>query len=638
MVEIPHRLPAYRPLADYGIIGNLTSTALVAVDGSIDWCCLPRLDSPSVFAALLDAEQGGHFQIRPAGDPPSGERFQHYIEATNVLVTGFETDEGRVEVCDFMPTGPTLDCNVEAELRPELHRIIRCTHGRVTLQIAWAPRLDYARADTTLGQTRHGFVASGNDATLGLAGLDEAYIADTETGPVVTARIQLERGDRRVLSTRWDDNDPRVDPDQVVELSDETVRAWHDWLDDEHTGLHRPWAGEWEASVQRSELVLKLMAQRDSGALAAAPTTSLPETIGGVRNWDYRFTWIRDAAQIAQAFFALGHRDEADQFILWAEHVACDAEEYAHEGLQIMYPLRQDVGLEERILDHLEGYHASGPVRIGNAAADQLQLDVYGELLNAVYERVRLSEQFDTDMAQFLSHLVEEAGTAWHHPDFGIWELQNGPFQLVYSKMMTWVALHRACWLAERDLLEGDTDHWRELMGQIRRQILEYGWRDDPGAFVMRFVDDSGQLDAANLLMPMMEFLPADDPRVQATINQCLERLTVNDLVFRYHGHDGLSGQEGAFALCTCWMVDALALSDRIDEATRIYENLLSHTNHLGLLAEQIDPFCGELLGNFPQAYSHLGIINSALYLAAKLGRDVPVDKLLGLGETSSAA
>lgn len=631
MVETPHRIPVYRPIEEYGIIGNLTSVALVALDGSIDWCCLPYLDSPSIFASILDAERGGHFQIRPALDPEAIRYSQHYVEGTNVLVTVFEFDGGRVELCDFMPAGDNLDCGVDAPPRPELYRIVRCTHGSADIDVAWAPRPDYGRSEPMLGQTADGFVAGGGDASFGLAGLHEGHVLATEHGPVATGRLQLDSGDRRVFASRWDDEEPQVNPDRVDAMLSETIETWRDWIAKPQTGLERPWAAGYDKEIRRSELVLKLMARRDSGALAAAPTTSLPETIRGTRNWDYRYTWIRDAAQIAQAFFALDHRAEAEQFLGWAEHMACEAEEYAEEGLQILYPLRQGVDLEEQPLDHLEGYRHSSPVRIGNAAVDQLQLDVYGELLNAVYERVRLSEQFDADIAPFLSHLLEEAASAWHHPDFGIWEFQNGPFHLVYSKMMAWVALDRACWLHERGYLDGNADHWREVMGQIRRQILDYGWRDDRNAFVQRFGDHQGHLDAANLLMPMMEFLPAHDPRVQATIDRTLEELVVDDLVFRYHSHDGVAGQEGAFSLCTCWLVDALALSDRLDEANRIYENLIKRTNHLGLLAEQIDPFGGEFLGNFPQAYSHLGLINSALYLAAKEDRPLPVPSLLGL-------
>ncbi len=634
MTRRNHRTPAYRPIEDYGIIGNTASVALIRLDGSIDWCCLPDLDSPSVFAALLDADDGGYFQVCPT---QFDDTSQHYLEATNILVTTFQAPQGRLEVVDFMPAGQAIDAGSGERCRPELYRLVRCTEGEVDVDITWMPRHDYGRQDTEIHRRSDGVVATCDRRRLALAGLDDPQIIDIADHPAVVDRLSLRAGDQRLLSTVWNQAQPRLPEKTGGELLKQTARAWRSWVHHRETGLKRPWAGERSDLILRSELVLKLMTQPDSGALAAAPTTSLPETIGGPRNWDYRFTWIRDAAQIAQAFFALGHQQEADDFLHWAEEVACNSEQGRREGLQILYPLRPETSLSERILDHLEGYRGSSPVRIGNGAVDQLQLDVYGELLNAVYERVRLSDDFDVDFEEFLGHVVEEAGEAWHHPDFSIWEMQNGPFHLVYSKVMSWVALQRACWLCEKGYLSGDSAHWQQLMNQLREQILDHGFDDDLGSFVQRFAGVEGRLDAANLLIPLLEFLPADDHRVQGTIDRSLERLTVNDLVYRYHGPDGLAGQEGTFVLCTFWLVDALTLSDRLEDARRIYDGLMDRANHLGLFAEQIDPFSGEFLGNFPQAYSHLGAINSTLYLAAKQNRDIPVTSLLGMDNDSES-
>ncbi len=628
MSDLARRTPVYRPIEDYGIIGNMASVALVRLDGSIDWCCLPWMDSPSVYAALLDAEKGGHFMVRPVRFEESSQR---YIEATNVLVTEFVAPRGRLEVIDFMPTGPSVDRGEEPPEHAELYRIIRCTHGTVDVDVAWAPRLDYGRCATAIEPTSDGFVALGEGCKFGLAGLGDGEVVDAASGSAVAARFSLRQGEERVLLNRWDEADFENGPRRAYRKLEETTAAWSEWMSNAESGLARRWAGRWEPEIRRSELFLKLMTHRPSGALAAAATTSLPETIGGVRNWDYRFTWIRDAAQIAQAFFALGHEQEADDFILWAEHMACREEGYAEEGLQILYPLRSDVNTAEQILDHLEGYRRSKPVRIGNGAVDQLQIDVFGELLNAVYERVRLSEQFDVDIGPFLTHLMEEAAEVWHHPDFSIWEMQNGPFHIVYSKVMSWVALHRACWLSERGYIEGDIGQWHGVMDEVRAQVLEHGYDEQLGSFVQRFGDYRGGLDAANLLIPLMEFLPVDDRRVQGTIDRTLEQLVVDDLVYRYRGPDGLPGEEGTFVLCTCWLIDALALSDRLDEANRIYEKLMGRTNHLGLLSEQIDPYSGDFLGNFPQAYSHVGLINSTLYLATCEGREVPVPSMLGV-------
>ena len=628
--EISRRKPHYRPIEDYGIIGNLCSVALVRLDGSIDWCCLPNLDSPSVFGALLDAKKGGYFMVRPSSYTQSS---QEYIEGTNILKTIFRVGGGRIEVCDFMPTGPSVELQDEAPEHLEIYRRIRCTHGRVELDVVWAPRHDYARNTTRIEPTGQGYMAVGSDRYIALGGLREGRIIDLGDGPAVAGRISLRQGEETTLLTRWDDVVTEVDPERASRKFEETRRAWLDWATKSETGLERPWAGRFEAEVLRSELVLKLMTRR-SGALAAAATTSLPETIHGVRNWDYRFTWIRDAAQIAQALYAVNHADEARAFIKWAEYMACDNREFLDEGLKIIYPLTPGTELTEETLDHLSGYRHSAPVRIGNGAAGQLQLCVFGELLDAVYEKVRLGEEFESDMSDFLKHVADEACRAWHHPDFGIWELKNGPLHNVYSKMMTWVALDRACWLAERGHLDGHIERWKKTMAKMRAQILEYGYNDEIDSFVLSFHGD--ELDAANLLMPMMEFLPADDPRMQNTIDRTLERLTVEDLVYRYMADDGLPGDEGAFALCTCWLVDALALSYRLDEANRIFENLIDRTNHLGLVSEQIDPASGEFLGNFPQAYSHLGIINSALYLGQREGRELPIESLVGTDTTTS--
>ncbi len=624
MSDFSQRTPPYRPIEDYGIIGNLSSAALVRLDGSIDWCCLPHLDSPSVFAALIDAEKGGFFMVRP---PSYTESTQEYLEGTNVLKTIFRVEGGRVEIVDFMPTGQSVHRESPGPEHLEIYRRIRCTHGRVDLDVLWAPRHDYARGKTRIEHSVGGFIAVGDQRLLSLGGLEGAEIVDLGDGPAVAGGISLRQGETRTLLCRWNDVVPVVDPERVEAQLEETVNAWTSWAKKPETGLARPWAGPYEAQVLRSELVLKLMAQ-PSGALAAAPTTSLPETIGGVRNWDYRFTWIRDAAQIAQAFYAVDHEEDARAFVHWAEYMACQSEEYLDEGLKILYPLHEGTELDETTLDHLAGYRQSAPVRIGNGAKGQLQLCTFGEILDAVYEKIRLGAEFDVDMSEFLEHVADKACKAWHHPDFGIWEIQNGPIHQVYSKMMTWVALDRACWLHDKGHLQGDVERWQRTMKEMRRQLLKYGYNDKIDSFVQRFHGD--ELDAANLLMPMMGFLPADDRRVQNTIDRTLEELTVDDLVFRYKADDGLPGDEGAFVLCTCWLVDALALSHRMDEATRIFDNLIARTNHLGLLSEEIDPASGEFLGNFPQAYSHLGIINSSLYLAQRQGRELPIKSLLG--------
>ncbi len=628
MTDIAQRSPPYRSIRDYGVIGNCSSVALVRIDGSVDWCCLPFLDSPSVFAALLDSERGGYFLVQPK--TPIRRSSQRYVESTNVLLTEFEVEGGRLAIWDFMPVGEML---FEVDGRPgepALHRHVRCTDGLVEVQVLWSPRPDYARARPRISSSGDRFIAFGGEEPLSLSGLPEGRVVHLDDGPAVAGRLQLEGGAERVLVTQWGDAPTSLDPAGARNERQRTIDAWRSWVLRSEGNGERQWAGPWRDHVIRSELVLKLMTQPGTGALAAAPTTSLPETLGGERNWDYRFAWIRDAAQVAQAFFAVGHPEHVDAFVRWAEQVASEGEGSQGGGglVPVLHPLRPQGRVEEVTLGHLEGYRGSSPVRVGNDAAEQLQLDVYGELLNMVFESARLSGHFVREAAPFLSGLANAACGRWQLPDFGIWEMRNGPFHQVYSKVMVWTALHRACWLHERGYLDGNPARWKKAMRQIKREVLRFGYDPELGAFVQRY--GKPDLDAANLLIPMMEFLPAEDPRVQGTIDRTLEQLTVRDLVYRYRTDDGLPGEEGAFVLCSFWLVDALALSARLEEANRVFESVLARVNHLGLLSEQIDPYSGEFLGNFPQAYSHLGIINSSLYLAAKEGRDLPISPLLG--------
>jgi GH15 family glucan-1,4-alpha-glucosidase len=398
---------------------------------------------------------------------------------------------------------------------------------------------------------------------------------------------------------------------------------------EEATG-DRSWAGRQSERVIRSELALKLLTHAETGAFAAAATTSLPEVIGGVRNWDYRLTWIRDAALTAQALFALGHEADAIAFIEWAERAA-EQKGQMDGGLQVLYTIHGEPGLTEMELPNLEGYRGSAPVRVGNGAADQLQLDIYGELISAAYELVRMGGELSPDVREFLPQVADQACSAWRRADHSIWEPRNGPFNFVYSKVMVWMALDRAIKLVGNGTMVGDMERWKQTCDSIRDEVLDRGYDIEQGAFVQSY--ERNVLDAASLLFPLMEFLPFSDPRVQSTIDRTLESLTENGLVYRYRADDGVAGEEGAFVLCTFWLVDALALSDRLDEAYEIYEGVLARGNHVGLYSEQIDPGSGAFLGNFPQAFSHLGLINSTLYLAYKEGRETPVPAPIGSDE-----
>lgn len=618
-------MPPPLPIADYGVIGNLRTLALVGTSGSIDWCCFPDVDASSVFAALLDPRRGGHFRVAPVR--PYGVS-RRYLDATNVLETTFDAEGGRLVVTDFMPLRGSIEPGESHEAPPEIHRLLHAEGGRVEVEVSWAPRFDYARAMPRFHTVPNGVVATATDERIVLAGLPEARPdAAAPEGPIVEARFTLEPGEVRPLVLRWDSADATCARSLSLRALEDTVQSWRAWARKPEATGDRAWAGYWNEHVIRSELTLKLLTYAPTGAIVAAGTTSLPETLGGVRNWDYRYAWIRDAGLAAQALFAMGHRREAEVFIDWAEyHARTHGEE--RWGLRLMYDVHGAAELPENTLDHLAGYADSQPVRVGNGASDQLQLDVFHELISAAYEITRLGGDLVVDTWPFLAHLATRASEVWPHDDAGIWEMRNDPAPFVYSKAMVWTALDRALRLADEGRIAGDTAKWTAARNRVRAETLARGYNEDLGAFTLIY--DGDALDAANLLFPVHEFLPVEDPRVRSTIDRTLERLTANDLVYRYRVDDGLPGEEGAFALCTFWMVDALALSGRLDEAYRIFDGITARVNDLGLLSEQIDPNSGAFLGNFPQAFSHIGLINSALYLAHMEGRETPVAAPMG--------
>lgn len=625
-----HREPApgypsgYKPISDYALVGNLRTVALVARDGSIDWCCLPHLDRPSVFAALLDSRRGGRFRI---GLPGGGQGEQAYLEDTNVLRTVFRNEQSELAVTDFMPLEGDINGCGKSRAEPEIHRILECRGGRIETEVEWSPRFDYARAAVRLERRGDVWLASGGGEAMTLAGLSglsdrsAVRVDDDGFGPVLRARIALESGQRLAIVARWDSDGRDVDVEASLAALGRTREAWRAWAIHEGEVEKRVWAGEWKGLITRSALAFKLLTHADTGAIAAAATTSLPEEIGGVRNWDYRFAWLRDASLTAQALVSIGHENEAADLLFWTEQAAevCCEEKL---DLQIMYGLHGEHELPETTLNHLEGYRGSRPVRIGNEAAAQFQLETYGEVVNTGYEIVRRGLKLPERLKAFLSSVADHVCRVWERPDQGIWEMRGGPRHFTYSKVMAWVALDRAVLLAERNGFPGDVDTWRASRERIRRQVLEHGYNGHLGAFTQSY--DSDELDAANLRLPLMEFLPFTDPRVTGTIDRTLERLTDNGLVYRYKADDGLPGKEGAFGLCTFWLVDCLSMSGRVDQAGELFERMAGRANHAGLFPEQFDPASGEFLGNFPQAFTHIGLINSALYLAIALGRQVP--------------
>jgi GH15 family glucan-1,4-alpha-glucosidase len=589
-----------QPISDYGLIGDMRTAALVGLDGSIDWCCLPRFDSGSVFASLLDPERGGSWSIRPRSKWTSTQR---YLPRTNILETTFRTDEGVVNVTDFMPVGE--DGRPSGE-HPEIHRHLRCTRGRVPMTITFMPRFEYGARATRLELLDTGlFATDRTDQVLTLSSAKPfAWIIEQSTA---VASFELEKGEERWLVLRYDDDDIHpVDRYESGRKLDNTAEFWQKWSSKVR------YKGPFRGMVKRSALALKLLTHAETGALIAAPTTSLPETIGGVRNWDYRFVWLRDAAFTLAALDNVGHYREADKFMRFLKKVC------RHEGgghLQIMYGIDGRRDLIERQLDHLSGYLGSRPVRVGNGAVGQLQLDVYGEVMETA-DIWRRNHEMTEGTWRVLRGLVNWVSGNWRLPDSSIWEVRGEVRQYVFSKVMSWVALDRGIQMAEELRLEGDTAAWRTARDALHAEIMERGWSEARQSFVQSY--DDSVLDAAALAIPMFRFLPWSHPRVHSTVRAVARELTTLDgeLVYRYRQPDGIEGQEGAFSICTFWLAQALAMIGDREKADRIFRRMLRHANHVGLYSEEIDPASGEFLGNFPQAFTHIALINCAAAMA----------------------
>jgi GH15 family glucan-1,4-alpha-glucosidase len=613
---------SFVPLESYGAIGNLETVALVSDAGAIDWLPFPHVESTSVFADLLDADHAGHFTVRPTADFDTD---QTYREWSNVLETTFRTGGGRATLTDFMPvTGREYP---EGTPERAVYRRISCDEGAVEVGVSFAPAFDYARQSPNLTRSEDGVRATGDtdDPDLLLSHPTELDFDLRDEETIGTVPVGEGETEWLILSAET----PASDPEVILE---ETDRYWREWAHDCPDESACVFGGPWHDEVVRSGLALKLLAHDDSGAIAAAPTTSLPEDIGGVRNWDYRYSWIRDAAFTAQAFHNLGHEREARDYLSWFLS-RCDATEPA--ALQPLYGLHGETDLDEYELDHLTGYRHSAPVRVGNAAEDQLQLDIYGEILDAVYEISRYGLDVDEESWETVREVVNYVCEVWDRPDEGIWEVRCDPQQFVYSKVMCWVALDRGIEMLDNTGFGGPRERWVGVREEIRETVLDRGYDEDLGSFVRSF--DGEHLDATGLLIPLTGFLPFEDDRVQGTMDATIDRLVADHgLVKRYEGEDGLSSEEGAFLLCSFWLVDALALSGRTAEARDRFESALEYTSSVGLLSEEVDPETGGHLGNTPQAFSHIGLVNSALYLGRTRGREHKGPEPKGVGESEA--
>jgi GH15 family glucan-1,4-alpha-glucosidase len=605
---------SYPPIEHHAVIGDLHTVALVALDGTIDWLCLPHFDSPSIFGSILDTRRGGLFRVAATSDAARRPR-QMYLPDSNVLLTRFLTPEGVGEVVDFMPI------QNERAKRPEEHqivRIVRGIRGELPFRLECAPAFDYGREHVAPSRT-----ASGCRFTSGRMSLDLATPLPLQFGDrSVSADFVLREGEEiPIVLAQSAGEPPALDglKDQCHREFRRTLRYWQEWISRSH------YQGRWREMVKRSCLALKLMTFRPTGAIIAAPTMSLPEKIGGPRNWDYRYTWVRDAAFTVYAFLRVGFTDEARHYIEFLEqrfkHLSTDA------SLQVLYGVDGRTELPEIVLDHLEGYKGSSPVRAGNDAARQFQLDIVGDLMDAVYLYNKYCEPASHDLWMSMRRLADWVCAKWREPDEGIWEVRGGRQQFTFSKLMCWVALDRALKLAAQRSFPADVAKWSANRDEIYATIMDRGFSRKKNSFVQRL--DGEMLDASLLLAPLVHFVAPSDPRMLGTLDAIQRELESDHLVRRYDPRaapDGLEGDEGTFSACTFWLAEALARAGRLEEARLTFEKMLGYANHVGLYSEEID-LTGEALGNFPQAFTHLALISAAVNINRALDGKTPVHR-----------
>jgi len=600
----------HKAIEEYGVIGDLNTVALVGIDGSIDFMCFPHFDSPSVFTSLLDERDDGFFSLAPQMDPVRNR--QLYLPDTNVLLTRFLGTDGVAELSDVMPVA-------EAGCAHNILRRVKTVRGRLTYRMVCSPRFDYARADHRAEATRDGalFVSRGRDGTA--LRLRASVPVEVRNGRA-EAEFALAAGEEAwfVLeqAREGEEHTPCSAPSYSDEAFHRTVSFWRSWIG------RSTYRGRWREMVDRSALTLKMLTSREHGSIVAAPTFGLPEEVGGVRNWDYRYTWIRDASFTLYALSRLGLQDEAAAFFGWLEERCADLD--TDGSLQIMYGLDGRKELPEEELGHLSGYRDSKPVRIGNAAHSQLQLDIYGEMMDSLYLYDKYGEAIPHHLWQSVSALMQWVCDNWHLPDEGIWEIRGGRRCFLHSRIMCWVALDRAIRLARRRSLPADLSAWMKCRDAIHRDVFTHFWDADRRTFVQAKGEKA--LDAATLLMPLVRMIGPTDPLWRSTMAAIEHELVSDSLVYRYNTEstegreatDGLFGAEGTFSICSFWYVEALSRAGQLDKARFYFEKMLGYANHVGLYAEELGP-CGEHLGNFPQAFTHLALISAAFDLDRRL-------------------
>jgi len=591
-----------RPIAEYAMMSDCHGSGLVHRSGSIDWLCLGRFDAPAVFARLLD-EGAGYWSMRPVG---TAEIARRYIDRTMIVETTFRTDTGVAVLRDGLHMGlEDGSHHLGAGSAEVVMRRVACTAGAVELEIEFIPRPEYGLIAPILIETQEGLLARGGATVYHLASPVELETEDSMARRVVG----LEEGDRLGFSLHhaksWEPEPPTWSHDEIDEKMEASIAAWRAWAD-----RYQRYDGPWEKLVHHSGRVLQAMTFEPTGAVVAAPTTSLPEAVGGERNWDYRYTWVRDASLTLDALWVAACPDEAGGFFQFMAHAAL-TQLHRSEDMQIMFGIGGEHDLTERELLHLDGWRDSRPVRVGNGAWDQRQLDVYGALLSAAHRFRDHLVGMDPVVCQFLARLADLAASRWRERDRGIWEIRDEQEHFLHSKLMCWVALDRAIDMAGLLEAESRVDDWAAERAEIREAIIGEGWNDEIGAFTQAFGSD--YLDASVLTIPLVGLLPGDDERVLATLETIEEWLTdEHGLVYRYRREDGLAGSEGAFLLCTFWLGHARALAGQTERARETCQRAIDFINDVGLLAEEVDPATGELLGNFPQSFSHIGLVNAA--------------------------
>jgi GH15 family glucan-1,4-alpha-glucosidase len=589
----------YLPIAEHGVIGDQRSAALVGTDGTIDWYCPERFDAPSVFAAILDRARGGHYRI--ASTDRTASTKQLYFPDTNVLITRFLSQDGVAEVHDFMP--------LVSEHQQLVRRVVGI-RGRVRFRVEVEPRFDYGRAQHLVRRTATGARFTGPRDTLALAAPVPLTVGDTG----LTAELVVDAGESAWFVLCSNGDSPPLDDVEGEHLLRTTIAGWRSWLS------RSTYEGRWRERVHRSALTLALLTYAPTGAMVAAPTTSLPELLGGTRNWDYRYVWARDFAFCQHALSKLGFTEEARRVNRFSQTVPFRRSRIPSTPLSPLFRIDGSWDVTERILDHLEGYRGARPVRIGNAAADQLQLDLYGEILDAIYVYELLAREgrgqfLPYEGWQEIARHVDWLCSHWDQPDEGIWEVRSGRRNFTFSRLMSWVAFDRSIRIATARGLPADLARWTTARDATFAWIMEHGWNATRQAFVQH--DDTDLLDASLLLMPLVHFVAPTDPRWLSTLDAIGAELVRDSLVYRYHpsaSPDGLDGNEGTFSMCTFWYVECLARAGRVEEAQLVFEKMHTYANHVGLYSEQIGP-TGELLGNFPQAFTHLALISAAIDL-----------------------